>query len=76
MSTNVHSGNAANRRLLSVYHSEIIANLLIGLGLNLGNLSEYPLKTHANHLDFDSAILGTCQTASRVRRFEIVRTRS
>ena len=37
-------------------HSEMTANLLIGLGVNFRNFSECPLINHANHLDFDSAI--------------------
>ena len=37
-------------------HSEISANLLIGLRSNFRIFSECALIKHANHLDFDSAI--------------------
>jgi hypothetical protein len=55
---------------------ETAAKLLKSPERVLAVFSKCALKLWDNQADFDSAILGTRQTASRVRRFEIVRTRS
>jgi hypothetical protein len=41
---------------ICIRHSEMPANLLIGLRSDLRTFSEFALTDKANHLDFDSAI--------------------